>query len=1284
MRYSLLFLTLAGLFLGYPKVSATHIVGGEMNYRCLGNQQFEVILTVYRDCYYGVPFFDNPASVGVFDAGGNLVNNLLIPFVKDDTLKPVLTGDCFILPPSACVHTTTYRSVVTLPVSPGGYTLAYQRCCRNQTILNIVKPDSTGATFSIFLSEEALIECNSSPVFKEWPPIYICVNEPIAFDHSAIDMEGDSIVYRICTPLDGGTLGNPQPIPPVKPPYKEVVWRDPPYNLNNIMGGDPLTIDPASGFLTGIPNTIGQFVVGICADEFREGVLISSTRRDFQYNVGICGMTVAAFFAPEVQCGLTVAFQNSSANADQFIWYFDVENDLSATSSEANPVFTYPDSGTYTIMLIAQPNDKCVDTLIREIRVERLSIHADFDFAFTECADSLTMVVTDQSTDTISQIIQWDWRLSGPRVYTSQEQFPTFKLDTAGVWILQLIVTAANGCKDTSRQIFPVRLANIPWPDTLVRICQGDTILLNPQPIPGVTHLWSPGQYLSGSSISNPLAWPDTTITYTLKTISMNGLCQDERQITVDVAPPLVLHPPGDTVLCESPVQLSGNADRPAEWTWWADAGLTQLIGSGNPAFLEPESSMVIWVHVLDEYGCEATDSFRVELLALEIDIPDTLVLCPGEGYDITIQLPDSQDTLATWSWLPPEFFPDGNKSNPALVRKNEPGLYTVFLEAENTHGCPARDSILLAIIHPDPDPAVVSWYTCLGYEVFFQLETPGGFAYEWHFGDPLNPDATAVGDRVSHKYGGPGTYNVQIVVITDSLCTDTILAEIQIDQAAAIPGIGWNYQTCSDTAVIQLADMTEYLTYSLTGRTWIVEGFVEGHDSLLSLVVKSPDSFEVCLALESEEGCRDTFCERFSIPFVDLELPDSLSICPGDSIQLNPGGDTAFHYSWFPAEEFADPHAVSPWVKPYEPVTYLVRVDGPGEAPCVWEHEIHLGITAPPEVWIPGDTSTCLAAVFLQISGAEGLGIEWASDIEFQDIIAFGPDLFYPVPQTATFFVRLTDATQCTWLDSVRVNTSHLDMVLPPLPAFCEGDTLCLSPIMGGDTTGLILTWSGAGPWEVSEDQMTVCIPWGAPSFLLQLEGQNTAGCEEEASIVIPAAGPRPEITAWADPALILPGTPVQLGVTQGTGWTYQWTPAETLTDPSLPAPFAYPDSQTTFMVVVTNEQGCTDTAEVTVRFGNPSCEEPYLFVPNTFTPNGDGLNDRLFVRGLFIEEMIFIVYDRWGMEVFRTVNKQEGWDGTYKGTPLSTDVFGYYLEVTCGDGRHFAKKGNVTLLRN
>ena len=99
--------------------NATHIVGGEMNYRCLGNQQYEVVLTVYRDCFNGVPFFDNPASVGVFDANGKLIHHLQIPYVADDTLKPTLTGECFVLPPNACVHTSTYRDTVSLDASPG-------------------------------------------------------------------------------------------------------------------------------------------------------------------------------------------------------------------------------------------------------------------------------------------------------------------------------------------------------------------------------------------------------------------------------------------------------------------------------------------------------------------------------------------------------------------------------------------------------------------------------------------------------------------------------------------------------------------------------------------------------------------------------------------------------------------------------------------------------------------------------------------------------------------------------------------------------------------------------------------------------------------------------------------------------------------------------------------------------------------------------------------------------------------------------------------------------------
>ncbi len=112
-----------------------------MNYTCLGDDRYEITLTIFRDCFYGDPnaWFDNPASIGVFDAQNRLLGHILVPLMNNDTLNPVLSGECFVVPPSVCVHTTTYRVVIELPFLEGGYQLAYQRCCRNQNAFEYCK-----------------------------------------------------------------------------------------------------------------------------------------------------------------------------------------------------------------------------------------------------------------------------------------------------------------------------------------------------------------------------------------------------------------------------------------------------------------------------------------------------------------------------------------------------------------------------------------------------------------------------------------------------------------------------------------------------------------------------------------------------------------------------------------------------------------------------------------------------------------------------------------------------------------------------------------------------------------------------------------------------------------------------------------------------------------------------------------------------------------------------------------------------------------------------------------
>jgi gliding motility-associated-like protein len=498
---------LIGIFLMIlPQLSwGTHIVGGQINYRCLGNDMYEIEFTIFRDCYTGVPDFDYPASVGIFSfntaadsfelvtsindtliltnnvlmriaANSNynvsqigsktIITNptgpdtlisfghLLIPFINNDTLNPQLSNPCLVIPPNVCVNTTTYLDTIQLPVIPEGYTLAYQRCCRNESILNITTPEDVGATYTAVFTEKALLECNSSAKFNDWPPIYICVNEPVDFDHSATDLDGDSLVYQICVPYEGANTSAPRPSPANLPPYDTVQWVNPPYSLDNIMGGVPLTINPETGFLTGIPNTIGQFVVGICVEEYRNGELISITRRDFQYNVGVCGSLTAAFFVPEVSCeGLEVTFENQSEFSSASIWYFNDPAYPDSTSSLENPIFTYSDTGTYTVMLVVEPTSTtCTDTAFATFSVYYPSLVPGFDYDITNCMDPIEVSLMDMSFDTSVTIVNWEWQVNGASF--SGDQIPPNYIanPTQGTLNINLIVTNELGCIDTIAQ----------------------------------------------------------------------------------------------------------------------------------------------------------------------------------------------------------------------------------------------------------------------------------------------------------------------------------------------------------------------------------------------------------------------------------------------------------------------------------------------------------------------------------------------------------------------------------------------------------------------------------------------------------------------------------------------------------------------------------------------------------------------------------------------------------------------------------------------------------------
>jgi len=601
---------------------ATHIVGGEMNYTCLGNNQYEITLTIFRDCFYGDPraWFDNPASIGIFDVNDRYLGQILLRLMNNDTLSPVLSGQCFVAPPSVCVHTTTYRDTVELPLRTGGYQLAYQRCCRNQTILNIVNPLASGATYGVTITERALRECNSNPKFKTWPPIYICVNEPIDFDQSAQDVDGDSIVYKLCEPWVGANQQLPQPQPPNPPPYLPVTWLSPPYGLNNMLnglpGGDPLRIDPKTGFLTGVPNTIGQFVVGICVEEYRNGTLISTTRRDFQYNVGVCGRPTAGFFTPELECGnLTVNFKNNSENTSHFLWQFNNRD----TSTRLNPTYTFADTGLQKVRLIVEPNTVCADTFEQEIRLLPLSVRPDFTFDYKSCTDSIVFAAIDQTTDPLSRPVAWAWLLL-PDSTKSSLQNPTFTIQRGENDRLQLQVLAENGCKATLEKAFPLPFLEESLSDT-VPVCRGDSVALHPNFNPTYNYIWLPNQDLNNNLLANPLAFPDSSMLYQVVISDSVYFCNIERSVFVKVSEPienLTITSSTDTLFGSGTVQLNATQNENFRYNWQPAAVLN------HPTFYNPIATITqtttFQVRVQNTEGCEkiATRTVTVVNLACE------------------------------------------------------------------------------------------------------------------------------------------------------------------------------------------------------------------------------------------------------------------------------------------------------------------------------------------------------------------------------------------------------------------------------------------------------------------------------------------------------------------------------------------------------------------------------------------------------------------------------------------------------------------------------------------
>ncbi|HXP50355.1 MAG TPA: gliding motility-associated C-terminal domain-containing protein, partial [Bacteroidia bacterium] len=542
---------------------------------------------------------------------------------------------------------------------------------------------------------------------------------------------------------------------------------------------------------------------------------------------------------------------------------------------------------------------------------------------------------------------------------------------------------------------------------------------------------------------------------------------------------------------------------------------------------------------------------------------------------------------------------------------------------AEVSNGICTTDTTIIIKVNKRPVPTIFAsnLATCPGDSV--QLTASGGISYKWSTGATKNA-----------IYVKPLATTTYYVTANNGSCTGDTNIVISLFPAPAISVKGTDTICKGDSTILTASGGTNYSWSPWTGLN-IQTG--------PTVTAKPLTTTTYTLSVSNSYCVKDTTIVITVTSSIAAKITPALTtICTGDTALLTASGGT--NYAW---NTGATTNSVK--VFPATTTTYSVKVSS---GSCTNNASAQVTVTTPPIALIKGITSICLGDS-TQLTASGGTGYIWNTGATTAPI--------YVKPSFTTTYSVIVSNGACT------KDTNAVVTVNPVPNGSVSGNT---SVCTGGHT---ILTASGGTTylWSTGATTNNITIyPASSTTYKVTI-GQNA--CTDTISAFVTVT-PIP-ISACCNTTISV-GQSVQLSSSGGV--LYSWLPASGLSCDTCANPFASPNTTTIYTVTITSDSGCSSSTIVTIDVACGS-----VFVPEAFSPNNDGQNDVLYVRGNCINTLDFIVFDRWGNKVFETNDKTNGWNGMNKGQDMNTGSYVYYLKATMYDGTTTEKKGNVTLVR-
>ncbi len=986
-------------------------------------------------------------------------------------------------------------------------------------------------------------------------------------------------------------------------------------------------------------------------------------------------------------------FTDKSIGADTWQWDF---GDGTGSSTQ-NPVHTFPKPGIYLVKLKVT-NDECFDTL--QVKMQVVDEHPAFTFDSETKAscrnDAVVFTATNINPANISTY-NWIYGDNTSSGFVKNKTTINHKYTTAGTFTPQLITKDVLGCTDT---VISNLNATVYGPKASfgndTGICINSTAMFYDFTVTDGTHdikkrewTYEPNVVQTYTSVVSYQHLYSKAGFYDIKLAVYDSYgCKDSliKTKAVQVTNPKAVFSVTDSMKCTKNNLSITNASvgEKLRYTWnFGDGTTSSESASAITHSYQKEGVYTISLSVTDKFQCRA-DS--VQKKAITISDPKAVMVINGPVETtcppLLVKPVSASLNTTSLSWS----FGDGSISMLDSPSHNytQGGSYDLMLVAKGFGECYDTAHQLVKLKGPSGKFSYNPLVHCNPSSVSFVCETRDAVKVTWDFNDGIVEEDN-VSHTATHVYKNNGKYLPKLLMTDKDGCfvglenLDTIFIS-----GAKADYIATSQASCDSSLAVFVQTTVPYYDEVKSYQWNFGDGFTSTRQNPEHFYSAS-GTYRAMLSVITKSGCQDSV--EYPIDVIVHKTPD-VSITAVDSIcaqspalfsatdKLNESGS---RWQWNFADNTTDNNSGQTQHTFVAGGSYLVNVIVTTPGDCADTASRLMNVVALPTVSLGLDSFVCEGStVMLMPTGADTYN--WTNDNTLSCTSCTTP-IAAPVSNTS-YSVTGTNKFGCKAADTIAIE------VVKPQTITVTNDTLCLGEKITLQASGADLySWSPAIYLSSTTSANPQFQAAKDTTIVYSVTGTDRKKCFSDTKTLAVKVYPIPHIEIAQKDIDLNVGLSVPLTTKSSADVTqWRWEPQNFLSDARVQSPVASPTQTITYNCVATNGGSCFARDQVTVHV---MCNGANLFVPNTFSPNHNGVNDKFFPHGTGVFNIKSLrIFNRWGQVVYEKNNflpnvESDGWDGSFKGQPLESDVYVYMLEIICENNSVIPFKGNVTLLR-